>query len=102
MRSRAVDGLIVTGISQLVKLPFQLATVTVLPRLLAPEDFGVYAMVLPIMGILVLLQDLGFMSAIIQTPELTRERLAALFWIQVGTAFGLAGLLLASSPFIAD
>jgi PST family polysaccharide transporter len=101
MRSRAVDGLIVTGISQAAKLPFQLATVTVLPRLLEPADFGVYAMALPILGVLVLLIDLGFTAAIIQNPELTRGKLAALFWINTGLALLFATLILAGAPAIA-
>ena len=45
MQTHAVNGAVAIGLAQLIKLPFQAASLLLLPRLLTPVDYGVYAMV---------------------------------------------------------
>lgn len=102
MQAHAVNGAVALALAQLFKIPFQAASLLLLPRLLQPEDYGVYAMVDPILSILILLVDLGIGSAVIQAQSLTRAQVAGLFWVQVVLGLLGAAMLVAASPLIAD
>lgn len=101
MQVHAVNGAVAIGIAQLAKLPFQAASLIVLPRILEPVDYGIYAMVDPILSASLLLIDFGVSQAIVQAPRLTRAQVSGVFWVQAGWGVGLALLLLLASPFIA-
>ena len=69
-----------------------LLRLAVLARLLTPEDFGVYAMVMVFYMFLTNAGDLGSSAVIVQRRELTRSLLGTVFWLNVG--FGaLLGLV---------
>ena len=101
MRSRVMTGAIHTGIAQGVKAGVQILSVLVLSRLLPPAEFGIVAMVGPILGFVQMFQDLGLGQATIQKQTLTPEEASNLFWI--GAIFGvlLAVLMAAASPAVA-
>jgi len=80
----------------------QVVSVTVLSRLLAPADFGLFAVVAAVLAIAGALGDLGLSVAAIRERSLTREQWTALFWINVAVGAALTGLLLALSPLLAD
>jgi PST family polysaccharide transporter len=101
MQSHAVNGALAIGIAQLIKLPFQAASLLLMPRLLQPIDYGIYAMVDPLITVMALVLNFGISQAIIQTPALQRTQAAALFWAMAlsGAAAGL--LMLVCSPLVA-
>src|SRR5689334_13648531 len=101
MQVHAVNGAVAIGIAQLIKLPFQAASLILLPRILDPADYGVYAMVDPIMSVSLLLIDFGVSQAVVQSPRLTRGQVSGVFWVQGAYGIALGLLLLAASPFIA-
>lgn len=80
----------------------QLVIQVALARLLGPQAFGQYAVVLLFVGIGWLLADSGFGAALIQKQDLHERDIAqALGWVLlVGTL--VAALLFASAPLIAD
>ncbi|MCX7358740.1 MAG: lipopolysaccharide biosynthesis protein [Alphaproteobacteria bacterium] len=102
MQTHAVNGALAIGIAQLLKLPFQAASLLVLPRLLQPIDYGIYAMIDPLVSISALILNFGISQAIIQAPGLRREQLTGLFWITIVASCVAALIMLASSPFVAD
>ena len=81
MQTHAVNGALAIAIAQCVKLPFQAASLLVLPRLLQPIDYGVYAMINPIVSISALILNFGIGQALIQAPFLRRDEVSGLFWI---------------------
>ncbi len=95
MQAHAVNGALAIGIAQLLKLPFQAASLLVLPRLLQPIDYGVYAMIDPLISISALMLNFGIGQALIQAPALRRDEVSGLFWITVIAGFVAAGLMLA-------
>lgn len=101
LRKSVGRGAVATGLAQSVKLATQVASVVVLSRLLAPEDFGVVAMCAPLLAFVALFQDFGLTQATVQKSEVTHDEVNYLFWINVGISFGLAGLLAAASPLVA-
>ncbi len=102
MQTHAVNGALAIGIAQLLRLPFQAASLLVLPRLLQPIDYGIYAMVDPLVSLSALILNFGISQAIIQAPGLQRPQVAGLFWITVVAGFAAAAIMLAGSPFVAD
>jgi len=98
---RAVRGGTVTLGAQMVKMVVQFGTIVIMARMLAPEAFGLIAMVAAINTLLDLVKELGLSSATIQRPDITHEQVSALFWINAGIGAVLALGLALSAPAIA-
>ncbi|MEO1712684.1 MAG: MOP flippase family protein, partial [Bacteroidota bacterium] len=80
---------------------FQLTQLVILARILGPEAFGLMALVLVITRILQPLADAGLHQAVIFHPNLSKEILSTLYWLNLL----LGGLLTLSvylgAPFLA-
>lgn len=79
----------------------QLAQLAVLARLLAPEDYGLMAMVAVVLGFATVFTDLGLNSAYVQRQEVTPEQRSSLFWLNIAMGTGLTLLVFSSSTLIA-
>ncbi|MEZ5994204.1 MAG: lipopolysaccharide biosynthesis protein [Hyphomonadaceae bacterium] len=101
MQSHAVNGALAIGISQLIKLPFQAASLVILPRLLQPIDYGIYAMVDPLVSIMGLVLNFGIGQALVQAPALKRAQVSGLFWVMTIAGFAGAALMFAGAPLVA-
>ncbi|WP_185829315.1 lipopolysaccharide biosynthesis protein [Sphingomonas ginkgonis] len=101
-RRAALGGAAVTGLGTLTKASLQVAAIIVLARLLTPADFGIMAMVFPIIAFAQVLQDAGLGSAVLQRSEISEPELATMFWLNAAVGIVLALLFLAVSPFVAD
>ena len=101
MQSHAINGALAIGFAQLAKLPFQAASLLFLPRLLTPTDYGIYAMVDPLVSVMGLLLNFGIGQAIIQAPALTRAQASGMFWVMTALGCGGALIMLAASPLVA-
>ena len=73
----------------------------VLARLLAPEDFGLIAVVTVIIQFLTLFCTMGASPAIVQKDDLTENDLSSIFSCFVVLGFLLSALLFFSAPFVA-
>ena len=70
-----------------------------LARLLAPRDYGLFAIGLVVVGIGEVVRDLGLSTAAIRSPTLTRHQRDGLFWLNTAAGAGLALLaLLVAEP----
>lgn len=102
MQTHAVNGALAIGIAQLIKLPFQFGSLIVLPRLLQPIDYGLFAMIDPLIAIGGLVLNFGISQAVIQAPALRREEVSGLFRIVAFASLAAAALMFAASPLVAD
>jgi PST family polysaccharide transporter len=82
--SRAAAGGTITLAGQLAKLVVQTASIVVLARLIAPQDFGLVVMVSAVVGIGDVLRDLGLSMGSIQARSLSEAQRDNLFWINTG------------------
>jgi O-antigen/teichoic acid export membrane protein len=73
----------------------------VLARLLGPADFGIFAMVMPLVLFGLLFEDLGLSAATIQRPELAEDQVNQLFWVNVFAGLLLTLITVASAPLVA-
>jgi PST family polysaccharide transporter len=82
-----------TAVAQVVLLTTQIASVVVLSRLLAPADFGLMAMVVPLLALVGLVQDFGLLQATVQRRGITQDEVSFLFWVNMGASVALAVML---------
>ncbi|MGD9968424.1 MAG: lipopolysaccharide biosynthesis protein [Hyphomonadaceae bacterium] len=100
MQTHAVNGALAIGISQLIKLPFQAASLLLLPRLLQPIDYGIYAMIDPLVTVAALILNFGIGQALIQAPALRRADVGGVFWVMAISGCAAALLMFAASPLV--
>lgn len=90
-----------TVAGQLVTACIQFVTLAVLARLIAPEDFGLVAMVAAVANFIRLFRDVGLTQAIVQAPTISRSEASTLFWINTAATGLLSVLAAAFAPFVA-
>ena len=71
-------------------------------RLLNPSDYGLMAMAQVCIGFLTMVSELGFGAAIVQRKKIDEHELKNIFGFVLLTNTGLAIVLLAVSPFLAE
>lgn len=79
----------------------QLGSVVVLSRLLTPEDFGLIAMIMAIVGVADLVRDFGLTGAILQRKNIAKPEWQGLAWLSTGFGLLLGILLAAGAPLVA-
>lgn len=80
----------------------QFGATLVLARLLAPADFGVLAMLLVFTGIASVIADAGLSLALVQRQDADHDDESSVFWFNLCVGAGLALLLFAFAPLVAD
>ncbi len=74
----------------------------VLARLLAPEAFGVLAILLVVIEMANVIAQSGLGLALIQRDEITETAYSTALWLSLGLAFALYIILFLSAPLIAE
>jgi PST family polysaccharide transporter len=97
----ALRGGIVSVAMQYGNGALQIVATIILARLLAPEDFGLVAIVLVLTSFAPLLIDFGLGDATAQRNEITRGQVSSLFWLSSGIGLVIAVVVAACSPLIA-
>ncbi|HLZ79552.1 MAG TPA: lipopolysaccharide biosynthesis protein [Sphingomonas sp.] len=101
LKARSAKGAAMTLIGQGAKFVLQFGSQVALARLLLPADFGLLAMVGPMVAAALLLTDLGLSTATIQRPTISQSELSSLFWLNVLIGCGLAGAAVLAAPLVA-
>jgi PST family polysaccharide transporter len=70
-------------------------------RLVAPSDFGLMGMAVPLVLLLRTLASAGLRVAAVQQDELSRGQASSLFWLQVGLGTLVAAATAACGPLLA-
>ena len=95
--SRIRSGVAWKAGSQLTLQLSRMAVALILARLLAPEDWGLAAMVLVFSGVVVVFTDSALGTALIQRRTISEEDRSTVFWasVVIGLALMLGGFALA-------
>lgn len=86
--------------AQGIKVAVQLLAIVILARLLAPSDFGTFAMVAAILAMFEIVKDMGLSAATVQRPTITDRQVSTLFWLNLGLGCGSALVLAALAPVL--
>jgi O-antigen/teichoic acid export membrane protein len=97
----ALRGGIISVAVQYGNGALQIVAAIVLARLLAPEDFGLVAIVTVLTSFAPLLIDFGLGDATAQRSKITRSQVSSLFWLTSGIGLAIAVVVAVCSPVIA-
>ena len=100
LRGQAVRGGAITGAAQIVKFCLNIGSTVMLARLLTPADYGLFAIVTGVTGIIEVFKDGGLSMATIQRDRISGEQQTTLFWLNVALGGGLMLLTLGLTPLI--
>ncbi len=100
-KTAARGGAIVLA-SQLIRVFLQFFSLIILARLIAPESFGLVAMVVAVFGVGEILRDCGLSTAAIQAKTLSQEQASNLFWFSCLFGLGLCLIGYFSSYLLAN
>ena len=101
LRQRSIRGAVITSSAQVAKFCLLFASQILLARLLNPADFGIIAMVAPVLGFVTVMSDLGIGQAITQRPVLTANQLNSVFWLSNLLTISMTLVLMLGAPLLA-
>lgn len=101
-RGQGTRGAAVTMTFQAVKLVIQILSTLALSRFLGPQEFGLYAMVIPVYIFSLLFQDSGITQAIIQREEISKADLNNIFYLNFLICLVVVVALAVLAPAIAN
>lgn len=85
LRTKAIRGVKWTTVGTIITSLFQFLQTLILARLLKPEDFGLMAIIMLVLGIGFRFLDLGLTTALIQKPKLSSGQYSTLYWASIFT-----------------
>ncbi len=97
----ALRGGIVSVAMQYGNGALQIVAAIVLARLLAPEDFGLVAIVTVLTSFAPSIIDFGLGDATAQRSRITQSQVSSLFWFSTAVGVAVAAVVAACSPLIA-
>jgi len=100
LKMRSATGAAMTLAAQGIKFVLQFGSQVALTRLLLPADFGLIAMVAPVIAAALLLTDLGLSAATVQRPTISQSELSSLFWLNVLIGVVLTATAAAAAPLM--
>ncbi len=98
----ARNGLFVSIMSKSGVQLVNLAGLAVLARLLSPDDFGLVAMVMAVVGIGHLFKDMGLGHAVVRAVVLSRPQVSGLFWISSALGLVMTMVIYGAAPWVAS
>jgi PST family polysaccharide transporter len=101
LKRQSVRGAGMTLAAQGVRCGLQFASQVALAHFLAPRDFGLVAMVAPMLSLVQIFNEMGLTQATVQRARISQAELSALFWINLAVSLCLAAILAAAAPAIA-
>lgn len=80
----------------------QLASVTVLARLLPPEAYGLMAMAMVVANLAYLFRDMGTAAALIQAQDISEAMVNTVHWTNVGLGLVIGVLIAGFAPLVSS
>lgn len=101
LRRRSLQGAAATLSAEAVKFVLNFASIAVLGRIIAPDQFGLFAMVTGTLAFVSFIKDFGLSTAVQQRADVNHQQLSTLFWINALFSVGLAAIVAAAAPALA-
>lgn len=102
LKKQAFSGVKWTALSTITLTIVQLVQLVILARLLNPEDFGLIALVMVVIGFSQLFIDMGVSNAIIYKQQASENDLSTLYWLNILLGLCFYILLFFITPYIAQ
>lgn len=102
LKERALKATIWSALDVFLRQGLRFIFTIVLARLIAPDQFGIIALLSLFTGLAGVFVDCGFAPALIQRQHTTRTDESTVFWFNVGVGLLATVALAAAAPLIAD
>lgn len=102
LQRRSVRSGLIAVAAQPLKLAIGIGSTAILARLLTPNDFGLLAMVTPLLMFVDSLTNLGLETATVRQENLEHQQLSAIFWFSLQINAIVIGLMLLMAPVLAQ
>lgn len=99
LRKQAFSGVRWTTFSSVVGTVLQVSQLAILARFLAPEEFGLMALAMVVIGFSQSFVDMGISNAIIHEQHITQGQLSTLYWLNVLAGTVVFVVITILSPF---
>jgi len=100
LRKLAFSAIRWTSFGSAIKSLLQIAQLTVLARILGPNDYGLMAIVTVVVGIASIFSDLGLNNVLLQQREVSNDQRASIYWINLVISAFTALLVISLSPML--
>ena len=101
LKRRSLQSGLITFAAQPIKLVMGIGATAILARLVAPADFGLLAMVTPLLSLVDSLSNLGLETATVQQQNLTHRQASDAFWLSLKFNLLIISLMVAMAPVLA-
>lgn len=102
LESKAIAGVKWSTVSMVAVTFLQLGQLTVLARYIAPEEFGLMAIIMVVISFSQSFMDMGISNAIIQRRTITHTQLSSLYWLNIFSGIILFTILFCITPLIVN
>ncbi|RMD45128.1 MAG: colanic acid exporter [Aquificota bacterium] len=102
IKKKAISGVKWTGVSTLFGSLSQILKIAILARFLSPDDFGLMALAMVVIGFTQTFADGGVSNAIIYKQDIDKKQLSSLYWFNVFIGFFLFILILIITPLFSS
>ncbi|MGB3640186.1 MAG: lipopolysaccharide biosynthesis protein [Rivularia sp. (in: cyanobacteria)] len=101
LKRRSLLSGLINFAAQPIKLVLGIGSTAILARILTPGDFGLVAMVAPLLAFADSLSNFGLETATVQREELDNEQLSLSFWLSLKVNAVIIGLMVIMAPILA-
>lgn len=102
LKQKVITGVKWTSLSSITIAILQILQISILARYLSPEDFGLMAIVIVVIGFSRIFSDMGISNAIIHNQNTTSDQLSSLYWLNIASGLFLFLVIVSLSSYIAD
>ncbi|OAI55809.1 hypothetical protein AYO49_01025 [Verrucomicrobiaceae bacterium SCGC AG-212-N21] len=102
LRRKSVWGSLCMAAGSAGDVVVRLVSISILARLLNPEEFGLVGMITAVTAIATQVSHLSLSTVTVQRKEITHQQISNLFWINSGFGLVVAGIICALAPLVAD
>jgi len=100
LKSKVIRGTKWVAFANVFKQILQVTSLVVFARLLSPDDFGLFALLMVFVSFLVMFTDMGTASALVHIKEPSHKLLSSVFFFNLFIGVSFAILLTLSSEYI--
>ncbi len=101
LKAKVLTGTKWVAFANVFKQVLQVLSLVVFARLLSPDDFGLFALLMIFVSFLAMFTDMGTASALIHIDQPSQKLLSSVFFFNIFLGFFLAVLLVLSASSIA-
>jgi len=101
LKNKVLTGVKWVAFANIFRQILSLVSIAILARLLSPDDFGIFAILMILIGFLAIFSDMGTAPALIQMESPSNKLLSSVFYFNLFIGFILSALLILFSKNIA-